>query len=78
MALLSKVSDSNYSSNGTSNGRALKCPNCEQTYRLVCGEFEAYYLGVWLMKADAVLRRSHKRNNHAREVLKLDLSLIHI
>jgi hypothetical protein len=72
MALLSKVSDSNYPSNGMPNERALKCPNCEQSYRLVFGELEAYFLGAWLMKADAVLRRSHKRNNHATEVLKLD------
>ncbi len=49
MALLSKVSDGNYTSTGTPNERVLKYPNCDQVYRLVCSELEGHHLFAWLI-----------------------------
>ena len=71
MVLLTKVADGVPESNGTPNERVLKCPSCEQIYKLAYGETERYHLDAWLRKADAVLRKSHKRNSHETSVLEL-------
>jgi len=58
--------------NGTlSNAQVVRCPRCEQPYRLEYGEGEGRHLSAWLRKADTAIRKSHKRDNHKSEKLKL-------
>ena len=71
MALLIKVGDGSAAVNGTIEAPVLKCPCCEQVYRLTYGEMESHHRHAWLRKADEVLRKSHKKSSHALEVLEL-------
>jgi len=72
MVSLTKILDSKAATNDTlSNAQVVRCPHCEQTYRLEYGEGEGRHLSAWLKKADAALRKSHKRDNHNMEKLKL-------
>jgi len=70
MISLIKVTDDNPASMKASKARLIKCPNCEQTYRLTYGESESHHLSAWLVRADAVLRKSHKQT-HETGVLEL-------
>ena len=53
------------------NAQVVRCPLCEQTYRLEYGEGEGRHLSAWLKKADTAMRASHKRDSHMMEKLKL-------
>lgn len=70
MISLIKVTEDNPSNLRSSKARLVKCPNCEQTYRLIYGDSESHHLNAWLKKADAVLRKSHKKA-HETAVLEL-------
>jgi len=72
MVSLTKILDSKAATNDTLlNAQVVRCPHCEQTYRLEYGEGEGRHLSAWLKKADAAIRKSHKRDNHKMEKLKL-------
>jgi hypothetical protein len=52
------------------NQQTVKCPRCEQEYRLGYPDDEWHKLSAWLGKADRAMRESHK-TNHAADVLQL-------
>ena len=52
------------------NEQIVKCPKCEQTYRLGYSDGEWHKLSAWLKKADSVMRESH-RNRHEAATLPL-------
>jgi hypothetical protein len=53
MVSLTKVSDSRAATNDTLlNAQVVRCPHCEQTYRLEYREGEGRHLSAWLKKAD--------------------------
>jgi hypothetical protein len=52
------------------NQQAVKCPRCEQTYRLGYDDSEWHRLSAWLGKAKRAMRESHKKH-HEADVLEL-------
>ena len=52
------------------NQQTVKCPKCEQTYRLGYSDDEWHKLSTWLGKTDRAMRESHK-TKHAADVLEL-------
>jgi uncharacterized C2H2 Zn-finger protein len=52
------------------NEQIVRCPRCEQTYRLGYSENEWHRLSTWLKKAETAVRNSHKKD-HERDVLEL-------
>jgi hypothetical protein len=48
----------------------VKCPRCDQTYRLGYSDDEWHKLSAWLGKAQTAMRESHK-TKHAADVLEL-------
>jgi hypothetical protein len=72
MVSLTKILASRAATNSTLlNTQVVRCPRCEQTYRLEYSEGEGHHLSAWLKKADTAMRESHKRDNHKMEKLKL-------
>jgi hypothetical protein len=72
MASLIKILNSEPAMSGKLlNGKVVRCPRCQQTYRLEYSEGEGHHLSAWLKKADTAIRASHKRDNHSMEKLKL-------
>jgi hypothetical protein len=45
------------------NQQAVKCPRCEQTYRLGYSDDEWHRLSAWLGKAERAARQSQKRQD---------------
>ena len=54
------------------NQQTVKCPKCEQTYRLGYSDDEWHRLSAWLGKAERAMRASHKKRHDAA---KLELRL---
>ena len=54
------------------NGQIVKCPKCEQTYRLGYSDGEWHKLSAWLKKADSAMRKSHKRDTHEEITMELN------
>ena len=52
------------------NEETVKCPRCEQTYRLGYSDDEWHKLSAWLGKAEKAMRESHKAG-HDADVLEL-------
>jgi hypothetical protein len=52
------------------NQQTVKCPRCEQTYRLGYSDDEWHKLSAWLGKAERAMRESHKKR-HDADVLEL-------
>lgn len=72
MVCLTKILHNKAALNDTLlNAQVVRCPHCEQTYRLEYGEGEGRHLSAWLRKADTAIRKSHTRDNHKMEKLKL-------
>jgi hypothetical protein len=46
------------------NEQIVKCPKCEQTYRLGYSDGEWHKLSAWLKKADSAMRKGHKQDTH--------------
>ena len=59
-------------SNTLLNEQTVKCPQCEQTYRLGYSEGEWHRLSAWLGKAERAIRESHRRDNHEFASLELN------
>jgi uncharacterized Zn-finger protein len=53
-----------------SNEQTVKCPRCEQEYRLGYSDDEWHKLSAWLGKAERAVRESHKKR-HDADVLEL-------
>jgi hypothetical protein len=53
------------------NEQIVKCPKCEQNYRLGYSDDEWHKLSAWLKKADSAMRKSH-RSRHDSDELKLN------
>ena len=53
------------------NEQMVKCPKCEQTYRLGYSDGEWHKLSAWLKKADSAMRKSHKQDSHAPDTIPL-------
>ena len=47
------------------NQQTVKCPKCEQTYRLAYSDDEWQKLSAWLGKAERAVRESHKKRHDA-------------
>ena len=47
------------------NQQTVKCPKCEQTYRLAYSDDEWHRLSARLGKADRAMRQSHKKRHDA-------------
>ena len=47
------------------NQQTVKCPRCEQTYRLTYTDSEWHKLSAWLGKATRAVRESHKIRHDA-------------
>jgi hypothetical protein len=47
------------------NQQTVKCPKCEQTYRLGYTDDEWHRLSAWLGKAERAMRESHKKRHDA-------------
>jgi hypothetical protein len=47
------------------NEQIVKCPRCEQTYRLGYSDEEWHRLSAWLGKAARTMRESHKTGHEA-------------
>ena len=72
MVSLTKILDNKAAINHAHlNAQVVRCPRCEQTYRLEYGEGEGRHLSAWLKQADTAIRKSHTRDNHKMEKLKL-------
>jgi hypothetical protein len=54
------------------NEQAVKCPQCEQTYRLGYSDGERHRLSTWIGKAETAIRESHRRDDHALPSLGLN------
>jgi hypothetical protein len=52
------------------NRQTVKCPRCDQTYRLGYDDSEWHRLSAWLGKAERAARENHKRG-HDADVLQL-------
>ena len=48
-----------------SNEQIVKCPRCEQAYRLGYSDDEWHRLSAWLGKAERAMRESHKKRHEA-------------
>jgi len=48
----------------------VKCPRCEQTYRLSYSDDEWNKVSTWLAKAQTAMRESHKQR-HDADMLEL-------
>jgi hypothetical protein len=53
------------------NQQTIKCPRCEQTYRLGYSDDEWHRLSAWLGNARTAMRESHK-TGHDATVLPLN------
>jgi hypothetical protein len=53
------------------NEQIVKCPKCEQTYRLGYSDGEWHKLSAWLKKADSAMRKSHKQKTHEEVTIAL-------
>jgi len=47
------------------NEQTVKCPRCEQTYRLAYTDSEWNKVSAWLGKAETAMRQSHKKRHEA-------------
>jgi uncharacterized C2H2 Zn-finger protein len=47
------------------NQQTVKCPRCEQTYRLSYSDDEWNKVSTWLAKAQTAMRKSHKKRHDA-------------
>jgi hypothetical protein len=54
-----------------SNEQIVKCPKCEQTYRLGYSDGEWHKLSAWLKKADSAMRKSHMKDRHEADAITL-------
>lgn len=54
-----------------SNGQELRCPQCEQVYRLGYSDGECLRLNAWLGQAERAIRESHIVDKHALPVIEL-------
>jgi hypothetical protein len=52
------------------NQQTVKCPKCEQTYRLAYSVDERHKLSAWLGKAETAMRESH-RTGHEQDAIDL-------
>jgi len=52
------------------NQQTVRCPRCEQTYRLGYDDSEWHRLSAWLGKAERAARESHKKR-HDGDILQL-------
>ena len=69
--LLTKIVNGNPAISSTlPNEQTVKCPRCEQTYRLGYSDDEWNKVSAWLGKADRAVRESHKKR-HDDDVLGL-------
>jgi len=69
--LLIKIVNGNPAVSSTlPNQQTVKCPKCEQTYRLAYSDGEWHKLSAWLGKAARAMRQSHKKR-HDADVLDL-------
>jgi hypothetical protein len=50
------------------NQQTVKCPKCEQTYRLAYSDDEWHRLSAWLGKAERAMRESHKAGHEAAKL----------
>jgi len=50
------------------NQQSVKCPKCEQTYRLAYSDDEWHRLSAWLGKAERATRQSHRTGHDADEL----------
>ena len=50
------------------NQQTVKCPRCEQEYRLAYSDDEWHRLSAWLGKAERAVRESHKMRHDADEL----------
>jgi len=67
--LLSKIVNGNPAISSTlSNQQMVKCPRCEQTYRLGYSDDEWHRLSAWLGKARTAMRESHKAGHEAAKL----------
>jgi hypothetical protein len=53
------------------NEQTVKCPRCEQTYRLGHSDGEWHRLSAWMCKAETAIRESHRQDKHERATLEL-------
>ena len=69
--LLIKIVNGNPAVSSTlPNQQTVKCPKCEQTYRLAYSDGEWHKLSACLGKAERAIRESHKKR-HDADVLEL-------
>jgi hypothetical protein len=70
--LLTKIADGTPAISDTlPNQQKVKCPKCEQEYRLAYTDNEWHKLSAWLGKAERAARESHKMR-HDAAALELD------
>ena len=53
------------------NEQIVKCPKCEQAYRLGYSDGEWHRLSAWLKKADSAMRQSHRQASHGPVTITL-------
>jgi len=71
MVSLTKILDGKPAiSDARPNQQTVKCPRCEQTYRLGYDDSEWHRLSAWLGKAQTAMRENHKKR-HESDVLEL-------
>jgi hypothetical protein len=71
MVLLTKILNGKpVMSDTLPNEQIVRCPLCEQTYRLNYSDNEWHRLSAWLKKAETAVRESHKKD-HGQDVLEL-------
>ncbi len=72
MVSLTKIVDGGPAINGTLLGQeVVRCPRCDQTYRLSYSKDEWYKVSAWLRKAEVALRESHEIDQHEQDTVQL-------
>ena len=59
--------------NALTNGQAVKCPLCEQTFRLGYSDNEWNWVKDWLGLAETAIRKDHKSKHQVASIPIEDL-----
>ena len=65
VALTKIIDEKSAVSDALTNEQEVKCPQCEQTYRLGYSDDEWHRLKDWLTLAEAAIRKDHDARHEA-------------
>lgn len=57
-----------------SNEAIVKCPRCDQTYRLGYSDNEWHRLSAWNQKAETAIKNAHRERDHGTGIDRVDVA----